>query len=238
MMHKYTQSCRNGKAVFLSLVNIFQVVDIRLVAGLCMPPVTRLIDPDALTLGDLGPLLPGLPLHLQVVTIERCSWLVRWHTQDAIQRQQMVPIPCIAQFGMTQLVQEPPLGDLWATALADTDLRSNEEEGELAACEDLEALSLCDLLQLLHVVLHGITDCRWLVDQLMVQIYPIAAKPESEKFIQMKKKTGGRLTSCSSTDRSPLESFTSLILQGTRVLVRSIYQPNHGYVSVLVLILF
>jgi hypothetical protein len=76
-----------------------------------------------------------------------------------------------------------------------------------------------------------------LVDQLMVQIYPIAAKPESEKFIQMKK-TGGRLASCSSTDRSPLESFTSLILQGTRVRARSIYQPNHGYVSVLVLILF
>jgi len=46
------------------------------------------------------------------------------------------------------------------------------------------------------------------------------------------------LTSCSSTDRSPLESFTSLILQGTRVLVRSIYQPNHGYVSALVHILF
>ena len=130
------------------------MVDVRLVALPCVSPVSLLVDLDALALCDLEPLLPCLPLHLEVVTKERGRWLVRGHGEHAIEGQEVVALSPLGQLSVAELVKEAPLGHLRTALPCEDDLVAQEQEPEVWAVRHLEPLAFCDLAKLLLVV-HG-----------------------------------------------------------------------------------
>ena len=131
------------------------MVDVRLPALLGVLPISLLADSDSFALCDLHPLLPCLPLHVEVVTLERLSRLVVRHVCHAHESVDVAAFLPEDQLSMAELVEHAPLPYTRAELVVCCDRGAEEDDLEVCSCLRPESLGLGDLSQLLSCVLHG-----------------------------------------------------------------------------------